>query len=129
MAIHNDIIEFFKGLVGAGSQQPSPVIGARSGRWPSFRRSFLKTNHKCEVCGGTTKLNVHHIVPFYIDQSKELDPENMITLCEGSRGLNCHFWIGHNGNWKAWNENVRENAKSFGKMLSERLGVKWNSGN
>lgn len=100
----------------------------RSPDWPKVRGEFLKDHPVCECCGGSTMLNVHHIVPFHIDKSREEDKTNLITLCEGSNGLNCHLWAGHCGNWSAWNERVRKAAKYIGAMLKKRSGQPWKNG-
>lgn len=39
----------------------------------------------------------------------ELDPENLITLCEGP-AFNCHLFFGHLRNWSSHNPDVREDA-------------------
>lgn len=56
-------------------------------------------------CGGTKNLEVHHVKPFHIDPTLELDPTNLITLCE-EMSKECHLKKGHLGNWKKVNENV-----------------------
>lgn len=84
------------------------VLQGRSSKWPALRKDFLKTNPLCAVCRGSKKLNVHHIVPFSIDKGRELDPNNLITLCED--GFGCHIAIGHLGDYKGWNPDVRADA-------------------
>lgn len=66
----------------------------RSPKWPALRKKILK-GKVCAVCGGKTKLELHHIVPFHIDPSRELDPTNLIPLCEGNKTINCHLRFGH----------------------------------
>ncbi len=46
--------------------------------------------YKCEICGTTENLHVHHEVPQKIVPGYSLDPENGIILCE-----KCHYEIGH----------------------------------
>lgn len=87
--------------VGTGKQ--------RSPHWHTVEKHFLETNPTCAACGGKEKLNVHHCVPFHLDPEKELDPNNLITLCM-KMGQECHLLIGHGGSFKAFNENVREDA-------------------
>lgn len=84
----------------------------RSGQWPTVRKHYLAVHPTCEACGARTDLNVHHVMPFHLDPSKELDPANLITLCRG-----CHLRIGHacdsdgRVNWSCSNPNVREDAR------------------
>lgn len=94
-----------------------PVFGSiytgvtgRSGKWPKVRADWLGVHPYCEACGAITNLNVHHIEPFYQNPEMELDPSNLITLCE-TPSRNCHFNIGHGGNWKMWNCDVRTDVK------------------
>jgi len=77
-------------------------IYGRSPKWRSVRNEHIKNNPTCAACGRKDGLEVHHIVPYHVDPSKELDPTNLITLC----GKYCHFVFGHLMDWKSWNENV-----------------------
>jgi len=88
------------------------IFGAeqRSSQWPKVRDAHLKIDPVCNVCGTKEDLNVHHIIPFHIDRSKELDPDNLITLCNSNR---CHFTFGHLFNWSTFNPNVKSDAKAF----------------
>lgn len=105
---------------------PEIMFGVpRSPRWAAVRAEFIAGNPRCACCGGREKLNVHHVTPFHIDPSRELDPSNLLTLCEGGNGLNCHLWIGHAGNWAAWNILARADAADFGAMLQKRAGLAW----
>jgi hypothetical protein len=82
----------------------APLTASRSPKWPAARTKFLKTHKTCSACGGTTKLEVHHIQPFHTNPELELDQHNMITLCEsGNNGLICHLNVGHSGNYKCIN--------------------------
>jgi len=73
----------------------------------------------CQACGTEKNLQVHHIVPVHIDPSKELDPGNLITLCELVRH-DCHFHLGHLLNWKAYNPTVVEDSKNFKTAVENR---------
>lgn len=97
----------------------SPVFGHedtdRSPAWPGVRAIHLLKHPACEACGATgagVQLEVHHVVPFHIDRTKELDPTNLITLCRkgGHLGCPCHLTFGHLGNFQRDNPNVREDA-------------------
>ncbi len=89
-----------------------------------MRKQHLASHPQCELCGTTEHLNVHHINPYHLNPDKELDPENLITLCEASpspalRGLNCHLWAGHLGNWDAFNPRVRQVTAKLGTIVQE----------
>lgn len=91
---------------------------ARSPRWPKVRLAHLSMFPQCEACGGTNDLQVHHVKAFHCDERLELDPSNLITLCtDGPCNLNCHFVIGHAGNTKTNNPNVREDAARMFRLL------------
>jgi 5-methylcytosine-specific restriction protein A len=118
------------GLVLALFVEPSghPHLSAsRSPDWPKVRAAHLKLHPVCEACGAHGKsasLEVHHVVPFSDDPSKEKDPTNLITLCSEG-GLDCHFWAGHAGNYKCSNPNVREDAKKIRAAINaERERIK-----
>lgn len=96
------------------SQQVSQthMESSRASQWPKIAAAHLKLNPKCACCGGTKNRQVHHIQPFSENPELELDPKNLITLCtDGPCNLNCHFVIGHLGNTKCSNPNVREDAE------------------
>ena len=83
------------------------VVGqSRDPRWQSVREAHLRLNPTCAACGGTEKLSVHHIRPFALNPSLEIEPSNLITLCD----YGCHFTIGHLGDWKRENPSVVEDA-------------------
>lgn len=99
-------------------QGKAPSGATRSSRWPTVRKHFVKANPTCAACGGADKLEVHHIVPFHIDPILELEPNNLISLCESdSYGVVCHLTIGHLGNYKKHNPDVREDAANMLKKL------------
>jgi len=93
----------------------------RSGKWPTIRKDYLKLHPKCEVCGGTRKLEVHHKVPFHLKPGLELEPTNLITLCEeDTDGVNCHLLFGHLGNFKSFNHAVVSDAKVWAIKIRNR---------
>jgi 5-methylcytosine-specific restriction enzyme A len=97
---------------------PNIMFGIpRSGKWPKVRKAHLKLQPYCMGCGcsNLTQLEAHHIIPFYIDKTQELNPSNLLTLC--SSKSRCHFVIGHLSNWTSWNVNViRDAAIYFAKL-------------
>ena len=92
----------------------------RSSKWPTVRKNHLKNNPTCAVCGGDKVLEVHHLISFAQNPELELDPDNLITLCESKSkgGLNCHLVFGHLTNYKKINPNVVEDAAYWNKKLN-----------
>jgi 5-methylcytosine-specific restriction enzyme A len=102
-------------------QGKAQVGELRSSKWPTVRKKHLLKNPACSVCGGQKSLEVHHIVPFNIDPSRELDPKNLITLCESkTNGVSCHLFFGHLGNYKSYNARVESDAKAWSGKLRKR---------
>lgn len=96
---------------------------ARSPGWPHVRRDFLAKHPKCVVCGGTKKLEVHHVLPFHLHPELELVGSNLITLCEGHTGdVNCHLFVGHLMNFSSFNKDVRANAAYWRSKIKRRPG-------
>jgi 5-methylcytosine-specific restriction enzyme A len=81
----------------------------RSTHWPTLEKHFLEEHPTCEACGTKIRLNVHHCKPFHIVPALELDTSNLITLCMSRK--ECHLELGHLGNWKGFNPDVRTDAK------------------
>jgi hypothetical protein len=91
---------------------------ARSSRWASTRRAFLRTHPRCAACADAavpdpSTLNVHHVVPFHLviavgRPDLELDFRNLLTLCEG--GEEHHLVVGHLGDWDSYNVHVVADA-------------------
>ena len=93
----------------------------RSSHWPGVRKQHIKNNPRCALCDGDKKLEVHHIKPFHLHPELELDPENLITLCEDKgNGVYCHLFFGHLGSYKSLNENVREDVELWRNKLKNR---------
>jgi len=100
------------------SIRKDPMEPRRSPRWEETRREFVRQHPQCEVCARAAlgELNVHHIIPFDMAAScgrpdLELDPRNMITLCEGIQDH--HLILGHLGDRQSYNQHVRNDAKRF----------------
>ena len=92
----------------------------RSSQWPAVRRKFMWLNRVCAATGLSDELEVHHIKPFHLFPHLELELSNLIVLTE-HKSFNAHLWIGHAGNWKAYNPNVVEDAAQMLKRIRERL--------
>lgn len=85
----------------------------RSYKWSKVRKEHLENNPTCAACGRNKKLEVHHIKPFHLNPELELDPNNLISLCDDP----CHFVFGHLMNYQSWNEEVIEDCeKYYGKI-------------
>lgn len=78
------------------------AIEGRSPKWDGVRKAFIKVNPKCIACDSREKLEVHHIVPFNVNHSLELEPSNLMTLCR-----NCHLVLGHLKDFDLNNTQVR----------------------
>jgi len=88
-----------------------PRKGAkRSSRWDTVRDAFIREHPCCAFCGGTKKLQVHHIIPFEFG-GDELDPDNLITLCRGT--FDCHLLVGHLGDFASMNPLVRSDCEQW----------------
>ena len=74
----------------------------RSPQWAKVRAAHLRAHPTCAACGQREKLEVHHVVPFGVDPSRELDRSNLLTLCSDP----CHIVHGHLMSWKRWNAAV-----------------------
>lgn len=109
-----------KHLVGV-LQGKHPLAARRSGKWRTVRAEHLRLHPSCAVCGGVEKLEVHHKRPFHLQPELELDPANLITLCEANRdGVNCHLFVGHLGSFKSFNLNVETDALAWQQKIESR---------
>ena len=96
----------------------------RSPQWIKTRKTHLKKFPECAACGNKNPsvLNVHHIQPYNLFPERELDPKNLITLCESSDvflGQNDHILFGHLMDWKESNPRVVQVAKEVRKMADK----------
>jgi len=103
----------------------APKGAKRSSSWRKVRKQHLKDNPNCAVCGSHKKVEVHHKIPFHYAPNKELDPNNLMTLCENKKyGINCHLLIGHLGNYQKINVSVEIDAMMWNKKLSDHQGTR-----
>ena len=82
---------------------------ARSNQWSRVRKEHLKKEPVWQACGRNRELAVHHIIPVSFDPTKELDPNNLITLCSSP----CHIVFGHLLNYKCYNKDVRNLVRMY----------------
>ena len=85
---------------------------ARSSKWSAVRAAHLEAHPRCAACGRYTHLEVHHIEPFHVKPELELEPSNLLTLCDYPTA-SCHLHLGHLGSWAAWNPQVRAWADTY----------------
>lgn len=90
----------------------------RSPKWKAVRERHLKERPCCEACGCRKGVVPHHVIPVHFDPSLELDPSNLISLCE-SRTFNCHLFFGHLKRWDRHNPHVIEDAKHWRDRISD----------
>jgi len=97
-----------------------PVFASkpRSSQWKKTRASHLELNGMCLACGGRVSLEVHHLMPYHLVPELELDPNNLITLCESAS--HCHWTFGHLLNWRSYNPNAKADAIAFFQKVLNR---------
>jgi 5-methylcytosine-specific restriction endonuclease McrA len=84
-------------------------FATRSPKWSSIRKEHIKNNPECAACGSSKKLEVHHKIPVHIQPELELDPSNLITLCDSP----CHLIFGHLFNYKSYNKTVETDCAVY----------------
>ena len=67
-------------------------------RWRRVRNDYYRLYPRCAACGYDKQIQVHHIVPWHVDESLRYDMSNLVSLCQP-----CHFRYGHFCNWRSWN--------------------------
>lgn len=112
----------------------------RSPKWPAVEKAHLASQPHCVCCrpGADAKagLQVHHIFPFHYcialgRPDLELDPRNLITLCEDEAdkpGENHHLLVGHLDDFQSSNLSVVQDAQGTFHGMSAtaiRADVKW----
>lgn len=88
---------------------------SRSGKWNKTRNDFVEKHNQCACCKTKQMLQVHHIEPFHDNPEKELDENNLITLCS-----TCHFVFGHLKKWQSYNPSVLEDVSTFHRKIEDR---------
>jgi len=99
-------------------QKRIPYGAKRSPEWRRVRAIHLFENPSCLLCGGIKKVEVHHIIPFHMKPESELDPANLVTLCEsGKGGVTCHLAFGHLGNYQRFNPYVVQDCVAYSRRM------------
>ncbi len=83
------------------------------------KRIHRKKNPRCALCNCKASfwgrgLDVHHFLPVHAKPERAVDPTNLITLCR-----TCHLYVGHCGNFKTWNANLRATIKGIQMVYQE----------
>ena len=91
------------------------LLSTRSSKWKTVRNNHLNKQTHCQACGTHKNLQVHHIIPVSIDKTKELDYNNLITLCK-----TCHFVFGHFMDWNSWNIDVITDCEVYLNKVKNR---------
>ena len=100
---------------------------ARSPEWSRVEKEHLMHEPACVACGYRGQgVQVHHVKPFHLHPALELDPRNLITLCE-IKGREHHLLIGHLDEWESYNVHVRDDVRHYhGKSaLQIRADMVW----
>jgi hypothetical protein len=114
-----------------GHEEAMRTIGrGRSPHWPAVEKAFRKVHPQCVCClvKSITHIQIHHRFPFHYcvalgRPDLELDPRNLITLCEaaGSTSPQHHLLIGHLDNFKSSNIDVAEDSITFRGMSGPEI--------
>ncbi len=92
----------------------------RASQWRAIRAKHLLKEPACMACGRIANLEVHHVIPVSFDETKQLDPNNLITLC----GSPCHIVFGHCMSYHCYNKDVRKMAAEYRKAVAKRKCLK-----
>ena len=108
--------------VGVDSQEHLRHGVERSPEWHKIEKAFLLKNPNCAACNTTySSVQVHHVFPFHYcillgRPDLELDPRNLITLCETTHTCTSndhHLLLGHFDDFKSANLNVRSDVLKY----------------
>ena len=72
----------------------------------------------CAATGSTKDVELHHLQPFHLHPELELDENNVIWL-----NRDIHFFLGHLGSWKSYNEDIVEDAKWLREKIRNRPNI------
>jgi hypothetical protein len=113
------LLEYLLSLTSpAPAGGPLPLV-QRSSKWPAVRDAHLKRFPTCAVCGSRANVTAHHLEPVHLCPSRELDAQNLLTLCEGPP-CNDHLRYGHLGHWVSWNPNAVFDAATWRAKIKSR---------
>ncbi|MEK7124119.1 MAG: HNH endonuclease signature motif containing protein, partial [Patescibacteria group bacterium] len=96
---------------------PGSLGGKRSSGWREFREKYIKKY--CPFCGRKgsllVRLELHHIMPFHLDPSLELDPTNVETFCRY-----CHFEFAHLKSFQSFNKDILKDVEIYQEKIRNR---------
>lgn len=92
------------------------AVRQRASQWKRVRAEHLQKEPYCVACGRNADLIVHHVIPVSFDESKQLEPTNLITLCAQP----CHIVFGHFMNYQCYNKDVRKMAAEYKRAFFKR---------
>jgi hypothetical protein len=117
--------------VDHGHEEALRTIGhGRSSHWPTVEKKFRAVHPQCACClvKSIKHIQIHHRFPFHYcvalgRPDLELDPRNLITLCEwpSHPSPDHHLLIGHLDNFKSSNLDVAEDAITFRGMSGAEI--------
>ncbi|MDE2107237.1 MAG: HNH endonuclease, partial [Patescibacteria group bacterium] len=93
----------------------------RSDQWPEVERAYRAAHPTCAACPSTA-VQVHHVLPFHFAvllarPDLELDPRNLIGLCEKEHGdegaQDHHLLLGHLDDFQSYNPDVRKSVTFY----------------
>ena len=82
------------------------VLGGRSSQWGKLSKQFLKANPYC-FCGEKAT-TTHHVIPFSVDRTRELDVQNLLAVCE-----HCHIRFAHLGSFRSYEKDIKTIATDW----------------
>jgi hypothetical protein len=101
---------------------PSPPKRTQTRAWRALAAQHLRIYPMCAACGSRSRVRPHHVVPVSVDPSRELDPLNLLSLCESyAFGVNCHLFLGHGGQWSTYNPQAVRDAFEYRAASALRL--------
>lgn len=104
--------------MGLGNFFRDLVLGVkRSNSWPRVQSAHLKEYPVCECCGCREGLEVHHKNLVWLFPDLELEPGDLITLCE-KRG--CHLAMGHLYSYRSYNPDIDADIVIWNKKVKDR---------
>lgn len=82
-----------------------------------MRNEYLKKYPTCAAClqSDPEILQIHHLIPFHLDEKLEYDETNLITLCR-----ECHFLFGHLRKWQSFNKHCIVDARRMAERIRNR---------
>lgn len=114
---YNGGVQFsFPELYSAPPPFPANLAEGRSSDWRKLQVKTVTGHPYCAVCGCMNTLQVHHKKPFHLFPELELEPLNLIVLCQRD-----HFWIGHLFDWRAYNPNIDIDIILWNEKIKGRL--------